>query len=88
MAVYQVTCIKKDDRKSAYERISTLGGSNWQASSDDVITYIERGTHSFYVTKNGSHTDVVVAVRLGRKYLKTRADDSEPNNLLSLPECP
>jgi hypothetical protein len=30
---------------------------------------------------------VVVATRNGVKYLKTDADSSEPNNLLSLKEC-
>jgi hypothetical protein len=32
---------------------------------------------------------VIVAVsRLGHKYLKTEADGEQPDNLLSLPECP
>ncbi|MDD5382312.1 MAG: DUF3892 domain-containing protein, partial [Candidatus Margulisbacteria bacterium] len=29
-----------------------------------------------------------VAIRSGRKYLKTEADGEAPNNLLSLPTCP
>jgi hypothetical protein len=32
---------------------------------------------------------VVVAVsRYGNKYIKTTADGEQPDNLLSLPECP
>lgn len=36
-----------------------------------------------------STDDVIVATRWnGRKYLKTRGDGYEPNNLLSLQACP
>jgi hypothetical protein len=31
---------------------------------------------------------VIVAVHNGHKYIKTKADGIQPDNLLSLPECP
>lgn len=41
------------------------------------------------MTTNGQTAIVVVAVsRFGNKYIKTEADGEQPNNLLSLPECP
>jgi len=30
----------------------------------------------------------MIATRLDKKYLKTRADGEQPDNLLALPECP
>jgi hypothetical protein len=39
------------------------------------------------VNVGGQHIDVIIASHLGREYIKTRADDDHPNNLLSLPEC-
>lgn len=94
MAV-RVSCIVKDERYSKYESIQAIGGTNpdgsrWRLSLQDAITAIERGTYGeFYVERpQGDRVQVIVAERLGRKYLKTRADGDEPNNLLSLPTCP
>jgi len=37
----------------------------------------------------GRRATIIVAVsRFGNKYLKTEADGEQPDNLLSLPECP
>ena len=90
---FQINCINKDDRMNPYERITHLGGfepSAWKLTSDDVIRRIESSQENFYVSRpQGDTVWVVVAVsRSGNKYLKTAADGDEPNNLLSLPECP
>jgi len=86
---YQVKCINKNDRYNAYERITHIGGDGWRKiTQQEAINYIENGTHSFFVIKNGREVDVIVATsRFGNKYIKTEADGDEPNNLLSLPEC-
>ena len=48
-----------------------------------------RGKWSFCVERpQGDLVNVVVASRLGRKYLKRTADGDAPKNLLSLAECP
>ncbi len=91
---HEIRCINKSDRMNIHERIINIGGVNhdntrWKLSQPDAISGIERGEWSFYVTRNGRTVDVIVAVsRYGHKYLKTTADGEEPNNLLSLPECP
>ena len=92
----EVNCINKSDRENPWERITHLGGLNhdgtrWRLTQGETITAIERNTYGeFYVDRpRGDPVKVVVAVsRAGNKYVKTEADGDQPNNLLSLPECP
>jgi hypothetical protein len=89
----RIQCINKTDRQSPYERIRTVGGVNsngirWNQSQEQTIREIEAGMYEFFVSEGGKTTDVIVATHDGNKYIKTEADGLQPNNLLSLPECP
>jgi hypothetical protein len=87
---HQVTCIIPDgaDADRRIDSIGGTGGGSWQLPLDDAIAGIESAKLAFYVNVRGHRDDVIVALRRnGRKYLKTRGDGVEPNNLLALPRC-
>lgn len=90
---FRIRCINKIPRDNPYERITHVGGigpTQWKLTVAEVIRRIKTGEERFYVERpQGDQVDVVVAKsRFGNEYIKTTADGDEPNNLLSLPECP
>lgn len=90
----EVSCIVKTNRFNPHERIQEIGGVNadgtrWRLSEDEAIRGIEAGEWSFFVRQGGRTVKVIIALSpYGHKYLKTEADGSTPNNLLSLVTCP
>jgi hypothetical protein len=89
----QIKCINKSDRFNPHERITHVGGytdRQWKISQAEAISLIESGEWKFWVKPSNADTVwvVVATSRYGHKYLKTTSDGEEPNNLLSLPECP
>jgi len=88
----EITCINKAPRLDPHERISHVGGVNadgtsWRLDLDAAIRGVEGGTYQFYTRGGGREVDVVAATHNGHKYLKTRNDGIQPDNLLALTEC-
>jgi hypothetical protein len=93
MSDLRIECISKTPRTDPHDRIRNVGGfaggQRWKLTEDQAIAAIDNGQHSFYVERPiGRRVNVIVALRLGRRYLKTTADGEQPDNLLALPECP
>jgi len=88
----QIKCINKTPRIDPHRRIQNVGGidngTRWKNTEDEAIAGIEAKKWQFYVSVGGASVRVIIAQHEGRKYLKTQNDGLQPNNLLSLPECP
>lgn len=91
MARYRVSCTTKLEK---HEHIVSLGchgpGNSYHTFSEArVIALIESGQDTFYAERPDGHVaEIIVAERLGEKYLKTVPDGERPNNLDWLPDCP
>lgn len=89
----QIHCINKTIRQDPHERIQYVGGINpdrtrWKMSQPDAIRAVKNGTYQFFVSVGGNSVWVVIAQHNGHDYLRTQSDGVQPDNLLSLPECP
>jgi Protein of unknown function (DUF3892) len=89
MARYHVTCINKHPtHQDRHHRIQYIGGTWGKHSEATAIQQIETRASSYYTTGGGSEAQVIVVSHpSGKKYLKTAADSTTRDNLLSLPEC-
>jgi hypothetical protein len=82
-----VICITKTNRYDPHERIHEVGLSNGnRLTVARVLMAIDRGD-TFHVTRGGRRVAVIAAQHLYKRYIKTKADGIQPNNLLELPEC-
>jgi hypothetical protein len=89
----RIDCIEKAERNDPTTSIQSIGGKNadgtrWRVSQQDAIQRIKSGTNEFFVQQGSRAVKVIVATsRHNNEYIKTAADDYEPNNLLSLQSC-
>ncbi|UTX46584.1 DUF3892 domain-containing protein [Chryseobacterium sp. MA9] len=92
----RITCINKDNgnHENPNLAITHLGwinekGETGKSTRLQIYSWIKDKNGLAYVTDNkGNSVKVITAeTRTGTQYLKTEADSTEKNNLLSLPEC-
>ncbi|UFH33537.1 DUF3892 domain-containing protein [Chryseobacterium sp. C-71] len=93
----KITCINKDNghHENPNLAITHLGWINEQTRETgkntrlEIYSWIKDKNGDAYVTDAyGNRAKVITAETYsGTKYLKTEADNSTKNNLLSLPEC-
>lgn len=88
MGRYRITHTRKDGA-DADRRIDAVMVDGRVYPIDDVIGWINRREHSFYVEVQGRTVDVITDQhpQSRRWYLTTIGDGFPPNNLLSLPPC-
>ncbi len=91
MGDYRIVCVKKPDRLSPHEHITSVRLANDAKDypREDIVYWIDQKTHSFHVLEDGSRVYVGTATGpSGQKYIRTYRDGKWTNNLLALPECP
>lgn len=90
MADVLVNCINKTPRDNTHEGITHLGGpggGGWKWTRAQVIASIEAKTNTFFTRVGEVRADIEVIDGANGKYLRTRADGTLNDNLLSLQEC-
>ena len=90
--LHQVRCIRKGVGTEPHQRITHIGGGSvprsWMLPVERAIGGMERGLWCFCVLEDSRFLPVVIGTSpLGHKYLKTAADDEQPDHLLLLSEC-
>lgn len=93
----KITCINKDNgnHKNPNLAITHLGWMDEQTKETGKSTRLEiynwindKKGYAYITCTYGNKAKVITAqTYTGTKYLKTEADNSTNNNLLSLPEC-
>lgn len=93
----RITCINKDNgyHENPNLAITYLGWINEVTKESgkntrlEIYSWIkEKNGYAYVMDINGNKAKVITAeTSQGTKYLKTEADNSIKNNLLSLPEC-
>jgi hypothetical protein len=88
--VVQIHCTRKPERTTPHKHITHVGGIHaglsWRLTEEEAIAGIDSGRWQFYVRTGGRRVNVIVErTPQGHAFLKSEAD---PDNLLSLPECP
>ncbi|QXV63618.1 DUF3892 domain-containing protein [Mucilaginibacter sp. 21P] len=87
---YKVTHIRLSSGGTTTEHITNVkstsdGGSTYEETVAEVIKYLKNGS-SYYVSVSGSRAEVTYVKKLnGTEYIKTKPDNTEKDNLLSLP---
>jgi len=91
MADVQITCIIKPHPQSPHEHITHLGNQpTWLWTREQVIASIDANTNTFFVRDplSRKRADVGVVREPGKvPYVRTYADGTWNNNLLSLNQC-
>lgn len=90
----RITCINKDNgnHENPNVAITHLGWKNEQTGKNtrlEIYNWIKDDKGEAYVIDGNSNKVKVITAETSRgtKYVKTEADTTVKNNLLSLPEC-
>ena len=86
----RVHCVRIGDAPHIYCTCITHIGCDLEIiSREEVIRRIDAGIETYWAEDpvNKSRLNIKVAVRGDLRYLRTRDDDSDRDNLLMLPEC-
>jgi hypothetical protein len=88
----QITCITKHRRYSHHEHIESVGGVRatgevFNIPREECAADILDRNMSYEVHVGNVRTSVLAYIKGGHKYIMTKPDHTDSDNLLSLPEC-
>jgi len=86
---YKIIAIKRDGLKTDCTCITHIKTSTDHIFSvSDVLAKLDTHSDRFYVVdpKDGSTVFVTQAEKMGRRYIRTKPNDTPDDNLLKLPE--
>jgi nucleotide-binding universal stress UspA family protein len=83
----QITCITKPHPHNDHEAITNVGGAAFYITRQECANNIDSGRETYFVHVGAFRTEVTTYVKNGVKYIRTRADSTQKDNLLSLPQC-
>ncbi len=88
----RITHVRKPDRDNRYEAISHYGANNTDGKlqafeRERFIKWLEENNTYAYVSEDGNTAVCDIKGSGNIRFLQTRPDASEANNLLSLPPC-
>ena len=93
---FRITCINKDNgnHENANVAITHLGwvnesnGNSGKSTRLEMYEFIKNGGQAYVMDNVGNNAHLITAeTALGTKYVKTKADSTERNNLPTLQEC-
>lgn len=90
---FKVVCVDKDSgsRYNDCRCIETIGyevlDSVFKRTPEQIHEKIEEDDREFYILENGERTYLEAKERLGTKYVRTKPNDTEEDNLLSQEGC-
>ncbi|MFK4885852.1 DUF3892 domain-containing protein [Lactococcus petauri] len=90
MGLYQITHVRvSDNNATSVEKITDvrLAGNYKDCTVAEIIKYIEGNNEFFYTTAHTTTKSIVEVATsaLGNKYIRTKANGTKQDNLLSLP---
>jgi len=93
----RITCISKANgqHENPYVAISHLNwvnegtGATGRNTRDEIYDWVVSKNGVAYVAGAGLRAELIGAISArGTRYVRTRADSTDQDNLLKLPECP
>ena len=89
MAKVRITCIQLAYPSREHEFVTHVGNSTGRWPAEQVIVWLESGSHSLFVIDSfGRFAQLRVVREPGKApYLRTFVDDTWTDDLLSLMEC-
>jgi hypothetical protein len=83
----QITCITKPGPYDDHEHITHVGGASFYITREACANNIDTGRETYFVQVGNDRADVTTYTRNGLKFIRTKRDRTNRDNLLSLRQC-